>query len=398
MKFILPSETAVVRLKLTRDRTRRIKQGYPWIYKDWLAETPSAPAGSRALVRDKDGTLLAYGMYDPNSPLTVRACAIEKERLDDAFIAQRLEGALRLRKELFKKDTTGFRLINGEGDGLPGLVCDLYGDCAVMKLDGDGPAGFWNVEGFAEWLSKHAGARSVFLKFRAEEKTRGQVVLGELPDSSKLFVENGIKFKADVVQGQKTGFFFDQRENRARIGALSKDRTVLNLFGYTGGFSVYAGAGGAKHVTTVDIAKPAIEDAHANWKLNELQEERHAGAALDVFEFLAQARETHQQWDLIIVDPPSFAPAERHVEKAKESYQKLFVSALKVLAGGGIIALSSCSSHIPMPLFMEICEASLSEARRRATVLGIHGQPADHPFPFVCTELQYLKFVLLQTR
>jgi 23S rRNA (cytosine1962-C5)-methyltransferase len=395
MKFILPSETSVVRLKLARDRTRQLKQGYPWIYKDWLTESPDAPAGSRALVRDKDGSLLAFGMYDPNCPIVVRVCALEKERLDDSLISQRLEQALKLRRSLFKKDTTGFRLINGEGDGLPGLVCDLYGDCAVLKLDGDGPAGFWNVEGFAEWLSKHAGVRSAYLKFRADAGTRGRVLLGEITDPSIPFVENGIKFAANIVDGQKTGFFFDQRENRLRVRTLAKDKTVLNLFGYTGAFSVSAGAGAARHVTTVDLAKPAIEDSRANWTLNGLPEDRHLGVAADAFEFLAQAREKQQEWEFIIVDPPSFAPAERHVEAAKTGYRNLFVAALRVLSSGGIIAFSSCSSHIPLPLFMEICAAALSESRRRATVLGVYGQPNDHPFPFVCTELQYLKFVLL---
>lgn len=395
MKFISPPDTSVVRLKLARDRTRQLKQGYPWIFTDWLVEAPRAPVGTRALVRDKDGTLIAFGMYDPGCPISVRVCALEKERLDDAFVAQRLEQALALRRGLFKKDTTGFRLINGEGDGLPGLVCDLYGDCAVLKLDGEGPAAFWNVEGFAEWLSKHAGVRTAYVKFRTEENSRGRIILGELPDPSIVFVEHGIRFAADIVHGQKTGFFFDQRDNRERVKTLARDKTVLNLFGYTGAFSVYAGMGGARHVTTVDLAKPAIDDARSNWKLNDLSDERHLGVAVDAFEFLAHAREKGQEWDMIIVDPPSFASAERHVEAAKESYRNLFVAALRVLSKGGVIALSSCSSHIPMSMFMEICAAALSESRRRAAVLGIHGQPMDHPFPFACTELRYLKFVLL---
>ncbi|MBN8551196.1 MAG: class I SAM-dependent rRNA methyltransferase [Deltaproteobacteria bacterium] len=398
MNFIIPAEGAVARVKLTRDRTRLIKQGYPWIFKDWLSELPRLPAGSRALVRDRDGSLIAYGMYDPNSPLAVRVCAIERERLDDDFIAKRLREALRIRTALFDSQTTGYRLLNGEGDGLPGLVCDRYGRFAVLKLDGEAPTGFWNVEAIAEWLIQNAGIRSVYLKYRAEEKSRGRMIEGELPESSIPFLEQGVSFQADIQQGQKTGFFFDQRENRGRIKQLAKGKSVLNLFGYTGGFSIYAGLGGASHVTTVDIAQPAIEEACRNWELNELPQTAHSAVAEDAFEYLAKAREAKSRWDLIVVDPPSFAPSERLVEKAKESYIALFTAALRVLSDGGVVALSSCSSHISSAMFLEICGAALSAARCRASVLGIHGQPADHPFPFVCTELQYLKFVLLQVR
>jgi 23S rRNA (cytosine1962-C5)-methyltransferase len=200
------------------------------------------------------------------------------------------------------------------------------------------------------------------------------------------------------VHGQKTGFFFDQRDNRARIGALAGGRSVLNLFAYTGGFSVYAGAAGARDVTSVDLAKPAMDEAERNWLLNDLPPSRHHTAAADVFRFLEDARAAKRTWELVIVDPPSFAPAERHVPKAIASYQALFAAALQVLAPGGIVAFSSCSSHVPLPTFFELTEAAVSKARRRAVVLGVHGQPADHPFPLACTELQYLKFVLLQVR
>jgi 23S rRNA (cytosine1962-C5)-methyltransferase len=220
--------------------------------------------------------------------------------------------------------------------------------------------------------------------------------LGDLREPNVQFTENGLRFRANLIDGQKSGFFFDQRDNRNRIRALSSGRRMLNLFGYTGGFSVYAGAGGAEHVTTVDLAKPAIEDAEANWALNGLQPQKHVGVAADVFKFLEQANAAKDHWDLIVVDPPSFAKSSKHIDAAQESYSSLFTSALRVLDSGGIIALSSCSSHISTELFLEICGTSLSKARRRGTILGIYGQPEDHPFPFVCKELQYLKFVLLK--
>jgi 23S rRNA (cytosine1962-C5)-methyltransferase len=399
MSFIRTDPGDAVRLKLVRDRTRTLKQGYPWIYRDWLSDLPPAPVGSRALVRDKDGSLLAFGMYDPTGPLAVRVCAVEREKLDDDLIRSKLQAAFDLRRMLFAgKRTDGFRLLNGEGDGLPGLTCDLYAGHAVLKLDGDAPAGFWDVDAVADWLAEHAGAGDVYLKFRSDAKTRGRSVRGPAPAAAVEFRENGLRFLANLVDGQKTGFFLDQRDNRVRVGELAKGRSVLNLFAYTGGFSVYAGAGGATSVTTVDLAKPAVEDARRNWLLNGLPDDRHEAVAADAFEFLEEAKATKRTWDLVVVDPPSFAPAARHVEKAVASYQTLFAAALRVLAPGGIVALSSCSSHVTAEMFFELTEAAVSKARRRAVVLGVYGQPADHPFPLACRELQYLKFLLLQVR
>jgi 23S rRNA (cytosine1962-C5)-methyltransferase len=398
MSFILTDQQEPVRLNLIRDRTRMLKQGYPWIYRDWLNELPPAPVGSRAVVWDKDGKLLAFGMYDPTGPLAVRVCGGDGEKLNDDLILARFEAALSLRRALFDDRTTGFRLFNGEGDGVPGLTCDLYADHAVLKLDGDAPAAFWNVDAIADWLTERLPVTNVFLKYRSDAKTRGRSVRGNVPTEPVEFLENGKRFIANLVEGQKTGFFFDQRDNRSRIGQLARDRSVLNLFAYTGGFSIYAGTNGAKDVTSVDLAKPAIEDARKNWLLNGLAEDHHQTFAIDVFQFLEDARAAKRLWDLVVVDPPSFAPAARHVEKATASYQTLFTSALGVVAPGGIIALSSCSSHISPQMFFEITESAVSKARRRATVLGVFGQPADHPFPLVCKELQYLKFLLLQVR
>ena len=398
MSFFTSDGQKPVKLNLVRDRTRTLKQGYPWIYRDWLRDLPPAAMGSRALVRDKDGSLIAFGTYDPKGPLAVRVCALEREMLDDAFIVAKLETALASRRTFLDVNTTGFRLLNGEGDGLPGLTCDVYADHAVLKLDGDAPAAFWNVDGFADWLNERLSIDNVFLKFRSDAPTRGRAVRGAMPTQPVRFVENGLHFRANLVEGQKTGFFFDQRDNRARIGRLAKDRSVLNLFAYTGGFSIYAGAAGARDVMSVDLAKPAMEEARANWQLNDLPPDRHQAVAADAFRFLEEARAAKREWDLVVVDPPSFAPAQRHVEKAVASYQTLFASALQVLAPGGIAALSSCSSHVSTQMFFELVEAAVSKARRRAIVLGVYGQPADHPFPLVCRELQYLKFLLLQVR
>jgi 23S rRNA (cytosine1962-C5)-methyltransferase len=336
-------------------------------------------------------------MYDPDSHLAFRSCAVNPDRFDDAFAAKRIETAIALRHSLFDDSTTCYRLVNGEGDGLPGLVCDVYGDFAVVQLDGAGPSNFWHLPGIATLITQCGGPKNIYRKNRSgEPASLASVILGQTPEIETVVKEHGLLFAVNLIQGQKTGFFLDQRDNRERIRRLAKDRRVLNMFGYTGGFSIYAGSGGASHVTTVDSAKPAIAAAQNNWILNGFDASRHDSIAADAFEFLESARSAKKEWDLVIVDPPSFAPGKHHVEKAQAAYLSVLTSALHTTATGGIFAASSCSSHISAEMFLEICEGAVSKAKRRATVLGIYGQPEDHPFPLACQELRYLKFVLLR--
>lgn len=398
MSFINDKRDQPVRLNLARNKTRMIKQGYPWIYRDWLEDVPQTPCGSRALVRDMDGKLLAFGMFDPHSPLAVRICATEQEHLDDDLILARLESALRLRRTVLRSNTTGFRLLNGEGDGVPGLVVDIYNEHAVLSLDGAAPAQFWNLEAYSDWLVSRMPVKDVLARFRTEEGKHCRCLKGTSPAAAVRFQEHGLLFQADIVHGQKTGFFFDQRDNRMRVRDLSSGRSVLNLFGYTGGFSVYAAIGGAKDVTTVDLSAPALLEAESNWSLNSLSAKMHRAVKSDVFDFLARASKNKEIYDLVIVDPPSFARSQDQVPQAQASYSRLFTAALKVLAADGIIALSSCSSHITQAMFLEICRSAFSKARRKGNVLGIYGQPEDHPFPLVCEELRYLKFVVCIVR
>ncbi|GBF96339.1 pseudouridine synthase [Raphidocelis subcapitata] len=413
---LLAAETAgaarPVHLVLTRDRVRALKAGSPWLYADALRELPPARPGAMALVKTKDGEIVCKGLYDPGSAIAFRAVAVRERRLDDALLAARLERAVALRERLFEgADTDGYRLVNGEGDGLPGLVIDRYATSAVVKLDGAGPAGFYDAGGVAA----------------AGEGSRGAVLWGAAPTAPVVFRENGIRFEADLVAGQKTAFFLDQRDNRQRAARFARGRRVLNLFSYTGGFSVAAGAAGAAHVTSVDIAAPAIASAGANWALNGLDPGAHAGVAADAFEFLEAAAAAKEAWDVVIVDPPSFAPNKQSVPKATASYERVFARAASVTAPGGILALSSCSSHIDSQLFEQartrahallrlcpfpfgfgggagrgcrggrgprsrICSSALGRARRSASVLGAYGQPEDHPYPAACPELRYLKF------
>jgi len=394
---LVAAQPPPVRLTLLRDRIASLKRGHPWIFADFLTELPPAPPGSLALLRDKEGQVIAQGIYDSTSPLAFRACALNPDRLDDEFVERRMRRAFSHRRALLTETTTGYRLFNGEGDGLPGLVCDVYGEYAVYQLDGAGPNGFWHLPGIAQLVSELGGPKNAYRKNRSgEPESSAEVLLGEPPQQNIVFKENGHLFQVNLVQGQKTGFFLDQRDNRARVGKLARDRSVLNLFGYTGGFSVYAACGGASHVTTVDSAKPAILAAQENWSLNKLDPSLHDAVAADAFEYLERAHTERRTWDFVIVDPPSFAPGKQHVEKAAAAYLSVITSAVRVTAPFGLLAASSCSSHIPAEMFLQICEQSISKARRRGTVLGIYGQPEDHPFPLACQELRYLKFVLIR--
>ncbi|GFR40255.1 hypothetical protein Agub_g827 [Astrephomene gubernaculifera] len=472
-----------VHLVLAKDRVRSVKRGHPWIFPEVLRELPKAPAGSLALLKTADGEILAKGFYDPASKLAFRSLALQRDgKLDEQLVVGRLERAAQLREALFGpkyEETNGFRLINGEGDGLPGLVVDVYDYAAVMKLDGAGAESFYNTEALAAWLmARLPHLRTVFLKYRssggnqesgsgsgsgsdgegssgspagtaataaaaairsgpskavgrdrgsrdsgaagasapkrattsaalsatkgatgaagAEEGGggRGRLLAGEAPVAGVpvRFKENGVVFQADIVQGQKTGFFLDQRDNRSFVGRLARHKRVLNVFGYTGGFSVYAGVGGASHVTTVDVGRAALQYATANWQLNGLDPNRHEAAAVDAFEFLELAAKAREKWDVVIIDPPSFAASKAAVEKATASYTRLFAAAAAVTSPYGSLSLASCSSHIDSGGFMEICEEALGRSRRQSYVLRAAGQPADHPFPAAASELRYLKF------
>ena len=387
-----------VRLKLGKNLTKTIKRGHAWVYADALLDTPPAQPGTPAILLDKRGRKeIGRGYYDPANPIALRICTTQPGvRMDDRWAANQLRQAVQLRQGLFAPydRTNAFRLINGAGDGLPGLVCDVYGQAAIFAPDGEGPENFYNLEAIGRWLQDALDIQYIFVKSRQSATTQ-QILGPELPQPV-YFLENGIQFTADLLSGQKTGFFLDQRDNRQRITAFAKDKTVLNLFGYTGGFSVYAGLSGAEHVTTLDTATPALEAASQHWLLNGLPKGKHETSSLDAFDYLEQAAKSGRTWELVILDPPSFASSEKDVQQAVKAYTHLITLGAGVTTPDGILAAASCSSHIPQDLFMEIIEESISRARRKATLLGIHGQPPDHPAPLVMSELRYLKFVLMR--
>lgn len=368
---------AKLKIKLSRNLRRSILRGHPWVYKDALISPGPIGQAQLCQVSDKSGDL-AWGIYDPHSVLALRI-------LLNLDFERQFARAYDLRAPVRASNTNAYRLFNGEGDCLPGLVCDVYDSVAVLQFDGQGPSEFWDRELIKNWILKNTLCQTVVEKQRRNPDQK-------IEPAEVLVLENGVKFKINLEKGQKTGFFLDQRDNRNYIRQVSAGKSVLNLFSYTGGFSVYAGLGGASRVASLDISKGALELAEENWLLNGLDKNKHTSLCVDVFEYL---RGNAEPWDHIIVDPPSMTHSKDQKDLAVSKYVEIFTAAAKRVRAGGELSLSSCSSHISFDDFLSIIEEALSGARRRGRVLRVSGQGPDHPFPHVCPELRYLKFVHL---
>jgi len=336
------------------------------------------------------GEALAWALFDPQSPIRLRILSTDPKPPGAQSFQKGLARAWNLRKMFIDKKTNCFRLCNGEGDGLPGLVCDFYNGQVVIQFDGPGPEKFWDRNVIGEGLLKLSPCHSVFEKSRDRSDfvhLKGPPLTGPV-----LVQEKGVRFKVDIAKGQKTGFFLDQRENRDYVRSLASGKEVLNLFSYTGGFSIYAGLGQAREVTSVDRSAEALEGAEENWLLNGLPPDRHRRVESDVFEFLKNEKHL---WEFLVVDPPSMAHSEKQKPQATKKYIELYSAAARRLRPGGSLFLSSCSSHIGFQDFFQIINEALSQARKNGRFFRVSGQGPDHPFPHACHELRYLKFAHL---
>lgn len=375
---------------LHRNLRRSVLRGHPWIYREAITAPAPQEKAQLCQVFDSKRDPLAWAMFDPHGPLSLRILSLEKKPPTVETFKKRFTEALALRRAAILTDTTSYRLFNGEGDFLPGLVCDIYGTIAVLQFDGQGPNEFWDKEMIANWLVEEKVVLSVVEKYRRHTQGGIHLLAGTKCDDVVVVLENGVKFKVDLQKGQKTGFFLDQRDNRKYIQSIVRGTSVLNLFSYSGGFSVYAGLGGASKVASLDVAEGAILLANENWTTNGLDPKNHQGLCVDVFEYLNGDKE---MWDHVIVDPPSMGHSEEQKDRAQAKYIDLFATAAKRVRSKGHLTLSSCSSHISFADFEEIITEAVSKANRRAQVIRISGQGADHPFPHACQEMRYLKFV-----
>jgi 23S rRNA (cytosine1962-C5)-methyltransferase len=381
---------------LKKDLARSIRRGHPWIYRDALAAREGLKNGALVEVRTKDGRPLARGFWDVRSPIAVRVLESggPGHRFADAdtLVAERLRAALDRRlARLDLTKTNAFRWVHGEGDLLPGVHVDFYADTAVVRFDGDGARAFY--EPFEPRLRLAAESR---LPLRAvlDRASRD----ADAPKDEREVVENGVHFIVDLAHAQKGGMFLDQRENRQRVAERARDKSVLNLFGYTGGFSLYAAKAGARSTDTVDMAKPAIEAARRNFEVNRLSLEHAQFHAVDVFAFLRAAYKRGDEWDIVVSDPPSFAPKKEALPAARQAYQRLHKLAAMVTVPGGLLCAASCSSHFGKDEFLASIEAGARQAGRRWVLESVHGAGFDHPVLPAFPEGDYLKFAIGRVR
>lgn len=374
-----------------------IAKGHPWVFREAVANLRgNAETGSFVRVTNKAGEPLGVALYDARSAIALRMFGRDpKEALDARLIVRRAEAAFRRRR--FDHDrTNAYRLLNGEGDRVPGLVIDRYGDVAVVRTDGDAMASW--LDRLVEPLSRSLGAlgvKSLLARVEAsanERKTRA--LWGEPAPDAVDVREHGMVMEVDLAFGQKTGAFLDQRENRLRVRELAAGRRrVLNLFSYAGGFSIAAALGGASEVSSVDNAPRAHGTAQRSFRKNGIDPKPHRFVTADVFTFLEESKKRGERFDIVISDPPSFAPNEKSKKRALGAYAKLHRACVEVVADGGLFCASSCSSHIGMEEFLgTLDDAALGSADR--VLLGAFGSPADHPTLAPFPEGRYLKFCI----
>lgn len=339
---------------------------------------------------EHERSVVGVGMWDDRSPLAVRVWALTDEVPD---LGPRLERAFAWREANFTDATNAFRCVHGEGDRMPGFVVDRYGSVAVLRPDGDGARARLDWFRLELWPRlRSLGVETLVL--RDPDQAGARVLEGPEPPGSILVREHGVPMLVDVMKGQKTGAFLDQRENRRRVGAIAKGRRVLNLFSYAGGFSLHAALGGATHTTSVDSAMAAHKSAQDSFRAAGVDPAGHAFVCADVFAFLDVAKRKKQHWDLVISDPPSFAPKESAKQRALASYKKLHRACVEVLAERGIFCAASCSSHVSERDFVQTLDDS-TLGRSDLSLREVHGPPADHPTVPGWPEGRYLKFCVL---
>lgn len=387
-------KTGKVKLKPGKDKA--IRNRHHWIFSGAVSELPDFDDGDCLPVYAADNTLLGWGYFNRKAKIIGRMVSFDNTKPADA-IRQHLESAIALRRVLFKGDSTNaHRLVNGEGDLLPGLIVDRYHDVLVVQIS---TLGMQKLRPFiVELLVQLLAPRCVFekslLPSRKEEglpEAQG-VLFGEVPMHDIEVMENGLRFSVSILTGQKTGFFLDHRDMRQQVRTLAENKRVLNCFAYTGGFSVYAAAGGATAVDSVDISKPAMQGAEQNMLLNGFTSKDYRFFPADVFQFL---RENPLDYELVILDPPAFAKKQQEVVAACRGYKDINRVALQKMPKRSFLLTSSCSYHVDETLFQTVVFQAAVEAKRTVKIIGRHRMAADHPINVCHPESDYLKSLLL---
>jgi 23S rRNA (cytosine1962-C5)-methyltransferase len=384
-------------VKLTTKGENYVQDGHPWVFSDSIVKiNDNAKTGDLAIIFGKRANrMIGIGLYDVNSPIRIKMIYSDTASvtIDAAFFHKRIKKAYQKRLALLKAKTNSYRLLFGENDGFPSLIADVYASVLVVKLYSEIWLPF--LQTILESLVEVSGCKTLVIRLsrnvqnsKSHQLQDGDVVYGELKNEVVQFVEHGVQFSANVIKGHKTGYFLDHRENRRQVGLLSKNKTVLDVFSYAGGFSVHALANGAKEVTSLDISEQALEIAIQNGKLNSYSG-KHKTLAGDAFQILEELVAKKQKYDVVVIDPPSFAKQQTEVNLAKKKYAQLAHLGAQLTAKGGILVLASCSSRVTATAFYDINSQTLQANKRPFTIAKKTDHDIDHPIAF--PEGAYLK-------
>ena len=386
-------------------RDESVRRRHPWLFSGAIASAEGDGSDGLAEVADAAGRVLAHGAYSPGSQIVARLWMFDGRLPGEELFRERFHAARRLREEILPTETTGYRAVNSEGDACPGVLLDAYGETAVLELLTEGTEA-WGAalesaarEAFApgELLVKRSGAaRDRNQKPSPLRGGRGEGEGGGRELRRCPFVENGLRFVADVGAGQKTGFFLDQRENRSRLRALARGRTVLNLFSYSGAFSIAALAGGAVRAVDVDSSAAALELAREHRAANGYAADDRDFVEADVFEDVRRRAAAGERWDVVVCDPPAFAKKRADVDRAARGYKDVNRVAMGLVAPGGWLLTCSCSGLVDPDLFQKIVFAASLDAGVPFSISARQGAGADHPVSLDCPEGEYLKGLWLR--
>ena len=391
------------RVTLKAGREKSLRQRHPWIFSGAIEHVDGTPdPGATVSVHSADGEFVATAAWSPASQIRARVWSFEaRDSVDAAFIAGRVRRAADMRDNLLDDRHTGCRIVHGESDGLPGVIADRYGEVLVVQFLSAGAEAWRNA--LVAALRETTGCGTVFERSDADVRAleglqpRVGLIAGSLPARTTLF-EDGLAYRVDVAHGQKTGFYLDQRDNRRRVRELAHNRDVLNCFCYTGGFSIAALAGGARSVVSIDSSAEALLLAATHVSDNQLDTARAEWRDADVFAELRTLRDRARDFDLIVLDPPKFAPTAHHAEKATRAYKDINLLALKLLRPGGRLATFSCSGGVSADLFQKIVAGAALDARADAAIVARFGPSPDHPVALNFPEGDYLKGLLVHKR
>jgi 23S rRNA (cytosine1962-C5)-methyltransferase len=385
----------LARVTLQPGREKSLAQWHPWVFSGSIATVDGAPAvGDTVLLHASDGTPLASAAWSPESKIRARVWSFDPhENIDADFFRARVGSAVRARDELLDSAHNACRLIHGESDAVPGFVADRYRDVVVVQIFAAG-AERWR-DALIDALADATGCAAIYERSNVDVRSLEGLAPRTVPPRVDI-IEDGLSFIVDVAHGQKTGFYLDQRNNRKRVRALASGREVLNCFSYTGGFTITALAGGAKSVLSIDSSAEALALARENVAANAFDPARTEWRDADVFAELRKLRDAARAFDMIVLDPPKFAPTAQHAEKATRAYKDINLLALKLLRPGGLLATFSCSGGISADLFQKIVAGAALDARANAVVVERFAASADHPVALNFPQGDYLKGLLVR--